>query len=164
LAIFAQKWMVGVADDRFAPETPLTRAQAAAILVRAKGLGSAKPAAANPFTDVPSAHWASKEIAIAKEEGLIEGTSARTFAPDQPIKREEMAAMLARVAGITASAAAKSAFRDVTTTQWSYAAIAAMTEKGILEGFPDGTFRPNGQMTRAQMAAVMNRASAWFAD
>lgn len=164
LAMIAQKWMVGVADDRFAPESPLTRAQAAAILVRTKGLGSAKPASANPFADVPSGHWAAKEIAIAKEKGLIEGTSARTFAPEQPIKREEMAAMLARVAGIDASAAAKSAFLDVTTAQWSYAAIAAMTEKGILEGFPDGTFRPNGQMTRAQMATVMNRASAWFAD
>ncbi|WP_409344478.1 glycosyl hydrolase family 18 protein [Paenibacillus sp. MBLB4367] len=162
MAMLDQKWMVGVADDRFAPEAPLTRAQAAAILVRAKGLASAKPAAANPFADVPAGHWAAKDIAVAKENGLIEGTGARTFAPDQPITREEMAAMLARVAGVSSSAAAKSRFSDVSSGLWSYSAINAMTEQHILEGFPDGTFRPKAQMTRSQMAALMNRAAVWF--
>ncbi|UJF32895.1 S-layer homology domain-containing protein [Paenibacillus hexagrammi] len=165
LAAANRGWMLGTATDTFAPDAALTRAEAAVILVRALGLKSdaSTASAAASFKDVPVTHWARQEIAIAKQSGLIQGISDSRFAPDQPITREEMAALLSRVVKTTSpgatSSSAKTSFSDVPASSWSYDAITAMSRMGVVEGFPSGTFRPKASLTRAEMAALLGRVA-----
>lgn len=151
-------WMVGTSTGAFTPDAPLTRAEAAVILVRALGLTGDAGTAAASFNDVPAAHWARQEIALAKQHGLIQGISSDLFAPDQPITREQMAALLSRVVNVPSTGgAAKASFSDVPEGSWSYAAIAAMSRMGVVDGFANGTFRPQAFLTRAEMAALLSR-------
>jgi spore germination protein YaaH len=158
LAAANRGWLQGIAPDRFAPDAALTRAQAAAILVRVLGLTGEADGAAS-FQDVPLAHWAWHDIALAKQHGLIQGISDVSFAPDLPLTREQMSMLLTRVLGLAspADAAAKLPFPDVPAGSWSYQAIAALSARGLVDGFVDGTFRPGAVVTRAQMAVLLSR-------
>ncbi|MGG1517692.1 S-layer homology domain-containing protein [Paenibacillus oryzisoli] len=156
-------WMLGVATNRFAPEAKLTRAEAATIIVRALGLDKEKASSA-AFLDVSVTHWASQAIGIAKQHGLMQGISDNVFAPDQTITREEMSMLLTRALKLSSPGiAAASKFKDVPAGSWSTEAIAAMSSKGLVDGFADGTFRPGAPLTRAEMAALLSRAQALFA-
>ncbi|MGG1553687.1 S-layer homology domain-containing protein [Paenibacillus ferrarius] len=156
-------WMLGVATNRFAPDAKLTRAEAATIIVRALGLDKEKASSA-AFLDVSVTHWASQAIGIAKQHGLMQGISDNVFAPDQTITREEMSMLLTRALKLSSPGiAAASKFKDVPAGSWSTEAIAAMSSKGLVDGFADGTFRPGAPLTRAEMAALLSRAQALFA-
>ncbi|MCZ8523439.1 MULTISPECIES: glycosyl hydrolase family 18 protein [Paenibacillus] len=155
-------WMTGTATAHFEPDANLTRAQAAAILVRALEL----PAGTAPagFTDVPSAHWAYATIAAARSAGLIDGVGGGRFDPEAPLTREQLSAILVRAlslpsAGSSAAAASLPAFQDVTPSRWSYEAIRTLAREGIVSGYPDGTFRAGLPTTRAQMAVLLGRSS-----
>lgn len=163
LAAGLRGWMLGTAPGQFAPDAQLTRAQAAAILVRALGLDGEAAADGSPFADVPADHWAAYDIAVAQRHGLIQGIGAGRFAPDRAITREEMSQLLSRVLSASsppagADAAAKT-FADVPAGRWSAEAIAAMSRMGLVDGFADGTFRPGAPLTRAEMAALLSRAA-----
>ncbi|NQX62363.1 S-layer homology domain-containing protein [Paenibacillus qinlingensis] len=151
-------WMVGTAADQFAPDAALTRAEAATIIVRALGLESAASTVA-AFKDVPATHWASQNIGIAQQNGLMQGISSDRFAPDQSMTREQMSVLLSRALKLTTpvSGVAKT-FTDVPADSWSAEAIAAMSSRGLVDGFEGGTFRPLASLTRAQMAALLSRA------
>ncbi|MDR6554337.1 S-layer homology domain-containing protein [Paenibacillus qinlingensis] len=151
-------WMLGIAADQFAPDEALTRAEAATIIVRALGLENAGAASAE-FKDVPATHWASQNIGIAQQNGLMQGISNDAFAPDHSMTREQMSVLLSRALKLTtpASGGAKK-FTDVPAGSWSAEAIAAMSSRGLVDGFDGGTFRPLASLTRAQMAALLSRA------
>ncbi|UUZ92072.1 S-layer homology domain-containing protein [Paenibacillus sp. P25] len=153
-------WMTGTGENRFDPDLPLTRAQAAAVLVRAYGLENTEVTGPSPFDDVPAGHWAWKDIMIAAQKGYMQGTADATFAPDQPLTREQFCQLMARILSLPqADSSAAPAFPDLSTDRWSYAAIAAMRAKSLVDGFEDGTFRPEAPFTRAQMAAILNRVN-----
>lgn len=158
-------WMIGVSGNSFQPNAPLTRAQAATLLVRALGLNDSSAASAN-FTDT-AGHWAQKEINIASQYNIVVGTGNGKFSPDLPVTREQMAVMLDRVLGDAGdSAGGGIAFSDVNpdTLSWSYDAIMRMADRGIIAGFQDGSFKPWEKLTRAQMAVLMDRASPWISN
>lgn len=162
-SVFSKGWMNGTAARLFSPDVPLTRAQAAAILIRALqpggSAGAAKPASSG-FSDVPAAHWASREIAIAGQAGIVDGVSPGTFEPDAVITRAQMAAMLARAMKLGASSATKAAFTDVRADYWAYPYIKALTAQGALQGYEPGMFRPEYPVMRAETAALMNRLAS----
>jgi spore germination protein YaaH len=160
LAVASRGWMLGTAPDRFAPDAALTRAEAAAILVRVLGFAGETGAAPVSFTDVPPSHWAWHDIAVAQQHGLIQGISDVHFAPDAPMTREQLCALLSRALGLTSPAAggAKLSYPDVPAGSWSYGPIAALSARGLVDGFADGTFGPGAAITRAQMAALLTRA------
>ncbi|TXK74827.1 S-layer homology domain-containing protein [Paenibacillus sp. N3.4] len=163
LAAANRGWMLGIAADRFAPDTALTRAQAATIIVRALGL-SGEAADNASFRDVPATYWAWQDIRIAKMSGLIQGISSDLFAPDQIMTREQMSVLLSRALQLTSqSGAAAKSFTDVPAGSWSAEAIAAMSSHGLVDGFADGTFRPHASLTRAEMAALLGRAQPLLA-
>src|SRR5206468_4633942 len=112
-------WMTGTGENRFAPDQPLTRAQAAAVLVRAYGLENSEVTGSSPFDDVPASHWAWKEIMIAAQKGYMQGTAASTFAPEQPLTREEFCQLMVRILSLpqTDSSAAP-AFSDLSPDRW----------------------------------------------
>lgn len=147
----------GVSSTHFAPDNPLTRAQAAAIMVRALGLEEGRKP--GNFSDVTSRHWARKEIGIAAEHGIMQGKGNGRFGPEDPLTREEMAVVLERIMDIDEGDrdGEDISFRDVERDRWSYPAIHAMSRHGIFMGYDDGTFKPQHKITRAQMAALMSR-------
>ncbi len=150
-------WMQGVSSTHFAPDMPLTRAQSAAILVRALELEEGK--GADSFTDVPGLHWANKEIGIVEGHSIMQGKGNGKFGPEDPLTREEMAAILERIIDIDDEDGDREAIQygDIDSDRWSYKAINAMSRRGIFMGYEDGTFKPGERITRAQMAALMSR-------
>ncbi|WFA09024.1 glycosyl hydrolase family 18 protein [Tissierella sp. Yu-01] len=157
LAINEKGWMVGTRDFYFEPNTPLTRAQAATLLVRILDL-SRNNTTSPYFIDVQNNHWAKTDIELAAQHGLMNGKGNQRFAPDEFMTREEMATLLYRLLEVSPSDNKKqSPFKDIDSNRWSYQYILSMAENKIFEGFEDKTFRPTDKITRAQMAALLDR-------
>jgi len=108
-----------------------------------------------PFTDAET-HWAREAIAFVFAEGLMEGVSGMSFAPDAPLTRAMVATILWRMAG-SPEVADGTVFDDVAGARWYTQAIAWAYQNGIVQGFGDGRFAPGQNITREQFAAVMFR-------
>ncbi|MCX7568786.1 glycosyl hydrolase family 18 protein [Tumebacillus sp. DT12] len=158
LAVSAKGWMNGVSGTLFAPQQPLTRSQAAVILVRALRLDHLTPSA-RTFTDTQG-HWAQDLIEVAREHGLINGVGAQRFAPNDPMTREQLATLLNNVFHFTPGDVAQSPFTDVDPNRWSYPNIVAMQQRGIITGIGHDLFAPTARSTRSQVAALMYRLAA----
>ena len=160
LTAYRNSWVTGVTHDEFQPDAPLTRAQAAAILVRMLGL-SPQVTDASAFLDT-AGHWAEGYIDTARENHILEGVGGNRFDPDSPVTRAQMAAMLARLLQLN-TGSATAAFPDVpaATFAWALNDIGALNQAGILTGYPDGHFRPDQSVTRAEMAALASRTDRY---
>ncbi|HLS88681.1 MAG TPA: S-layer homology domain-containing protein [Sphingobacteriaceae bacterium] len=154
----------GVIDGAFQPDSPVTRAQFLALMVRALGLTGGAPAGV-AFSDVPADHWAFETVSIALEKGLIEGVGNGGFDPDREITRQEMAIMLARALewagraigfGDPAAALADLDDKDAVAS-WATEAVAAVKNAGLMKGRAPGQFDPDGIATRAEAATVIKR-------
>lgn len=143
----------GFPDGTFKPNATLTRAQAASILTNELGLN---PSAAG-FSDVPAGHWASGQIGAVAAAGVMSGYPDGLFKPDQAMTRAEIASVLAIAYGYSQSSAV-SPFSDLTASHWAYGSILALVDHFITEGYPDGTFRPNQSMTRAEFSVFVAKA------
>ena len=111
------------------------------------------------FTDI-AGHWGEKAILEAAEKKLITGYPDGTFKPDQAVTRAEFLVMLARALGWgDKSPAGALPFTDADRMgSWAMGAVAAAVEKGIVSGYPDGSFRPDEPISRAEMAVMIARA------
>ncbi len=148
----------GVSDDQFAPMQSVSRAQFTAMLVRGLGL---KETVEMRFADVPSTYAYAKEISAAFKAGIIDGISESVFAPDQTIKREEMAKMIVRGYEVKSGAKAKSskaaAFNDFTAvSEWAKVYVNVSAELGLIQGRQDGIFDPKGEANRAESAQILS--------
>jgi len=156
----------GYPDGTFKPNAPLTRAEAAAFIIRALE-GELISYSSKPyFADVLPNHWAFKYIQKAKEKKIVKGyPGTNLYYPDKPITREELAKMLVMalvsekiLMPVVSSKCLKgSPFPDVEQDRWSCRYIEILKNLGIITGYPDGTFRPKNFATRAEMAAVIYR-------
>ncbi|PZE20149.1 S8 family serine peptidase [Paenibacillus xerothermodurans] len=159
----AKHIVTGVTDTTFGPEQQLTRAEFAALLVRM--LGTTTMASTDVFTDVNPTDWYHDVVYQAYHAGVIEGVAAGTFAPNQPITREQMAVMIMRAY----STATGKPMGDIVVTQevkfidegqiggWARSSVRLVNGLGLMDGFPDGSFKPVDTATRAQAAAVIQR-------
>lgn len=163
----AQGLLSGYPDGTFRPSAPVTRAELARLLRRlfqalgGEGAPSGLAAAAAP-RDVAPGHWAAADIAWAQQQGLLQGYAGATFRPGAALTREELAAVLARLAdrlGVRPAPATTEAasFSDVPAGRWSAGAIRRVAGLGWMRGYPDGTFGPARTVTRAEMAAILSR-------
>lgn len=107
------------------------------------------------FTDL-AGHWAKAEIETLASKLIVNGMSASQYAPDQFITRAEFAALLVRALGLDEVEA--SGFTDVAGTDWFSGAVGAAQKARLIDGFEDGSFRPNATISREQMAAMIVRA------
>ncbi|MDW0108686.1 S8 family peptidase [Sporosarcina aquimarina] len=148
-----KKWINGFNGNVFKPEQKITRAEAVAIMGRASGLNGEKRN--TKFPDVSRNNFASGYIQSALDKGLLGGFPDGTFRPDQPVTRGEMALLLQRAFEIPYDAKQKSPFPDVTPNVSSYEAALALTQAGVTQGFPDGTFRPQETMNRATYSVFL---------
>lgn len=148
--------MVGTSADTFEPNTTTTRGMIATILWRLEG--SPMVDTAMNYTDVPSGSWYEDAIRWADSTGVVLGYGDGTFGPDDPITREQMAAMLWRYAGKPQAESSLADFTDGSeTSQWAESAMLWAVEQGLIEGMGNAQLNPQGQATRAQAATILMR-------
>jgi 2',3'-cyclic-nucleotide 2'-phosphodiesterase / 3'-nucleotidase / 5'-nucleotidase len=109
------------------------------------------------FTDLKG-HWSQQDVELLASKRVVEGQAASQFAPDARITRAEFAALLVRALGLKPDAADAKAIKDVNGSEWYAGALGAAVKAGLLDGFEDGTFRPEARISRAEMAVMISRA------
>lgn len=112
---------------------------------------------AESFSDLAASHWAHDYVASLSSNLIVEGTGAGKFEPKRAITRAEFAAMIVRSLGLEASGTAAQ-FSDVSSSAWYAGVVATAAEAGIVQGDPNGTFRPNANISRQELAAMVVRA------
>lgn len=153
----------GMTATTYEPEGKLTRAQFVKLL--ACSLADAETLKTyegkHPFKD-SEGHWAEAYIAWAKDKGIVEGVSATEFDPEAPITREQMATIFGRYAlkqgiELPKSDNAAGSFPDADKiSEYAREFVELMRIAGILNGYEDGTFRPQGNATRAEAAKLFS--------
>ncbi|MGR6836652.1 S-layer homology domain-containing protein [Syntrophomonas erecta] len=144
----------GYPDATFKPDNTITRGEFATMLVKAFQLENG---AGKVFADTKD-HWAKDYIARATSHGVVSGYDADTFGPNNLITREQMAVMIARTVQL-ASLAEELLFADSSRiSQWAKEAMAGVTKKGIMKGYPDNTVNPQGNATRAEAITLIANA------
>lgn len=120
--------------------------------------------AADPkeFTDVSETHWAYQEINLLSREGAINGYEDGTFRPNNPITRAEAVKVIDLMFTSQAISDYNPNFSDIPTTHWAFDHIARVHDYKYITGYQDNTFRPNNNITRAEMAAILNRVVDLF--
>ena len=121
-----------------------------------------QPAAGGTFTDVPATHWAAGAVAFVSSQGLLQGISADTFAPGQPMTRAMLVTALWREAGSPVVNYAMD-FDDVDEDQWYTEAVRWAASEGIVTGTGKG-FSPDAALTRESLAAILFRYAGGQAD
>ncbi|MBP2001505.1 2',3'-cyclic-nucleotide 2'-phosphodiesterase [Paenibacillus shirakamiensis] len=148
----------GKTETTFEPESTVTRAEFATLLVNALEL---KAKGKSVFKDVPSNSWFANAITAAYENGLINGTSKTTFEPNKPVTREQMAVMAKHALDVKAGESIK-----VTTTAkfsdsakisaWAKAEVNVVVDRGVINGRGNNMFVPAATSTRAEAAKVVD--------
>ncbi|MFZ5643694.1 MAG: S-layer homology domain-containing protein, partial [Bacillota bacterium] len=146
----------GYPDGSFRPDEIITRGEFLSILVRVLGL---KQEAGKVFTDT-SSHWARDVISTAYNNGMIIGYGENISGVDDPVTREQMAVMLTAALKLKADQGeGNETFADkASISPWAAPAIGTLVNRGIMSGYPDGTFRPQSPATRAEALTVTVRA------
>ncbi|WP_173220626.1 S-layer homology domain-containing protein [Paenibacillus alba] len=108
------------------------------------------------FDDIQG-HWAKSDIELLASKLVVSGATDKDFAPDHAITRAEFASLLIRALALSADASAAS-FKDVQATDWYAGSIGAAVKSKLVSGYEDGTFKPNAQITREQMAVMVAKA------
>ena len=151
-------YVQGYPDGTVKPTGNITRAETAAILFRLMDEGSRKTyySTKSGFRDVATGSWYNTYVATLNNAGVITDSSNGYFRPNEAITRAELAAMLAN---FTETAGAANYFNDVSARYWAANAIAICAKLGWITGYPDGSFRPDKNVTRAELMAMINRAT-----
>ena len=157
--VYENGLMNGMGEGQFGPQGTTTRGMIVTILYRQAG----SPAASgNPFADVEPGQYYAQPIAWAASHGIVNGISATTFAPDDPITREQMATILYRYARYQGEDVSDqgnlSAFADADTiSAYAKQAMAWANGAGLINGVEGNRLNPTGQAVRCQAAAILHR-------
>jgi len=143
----------GYGDLYFRPDELITREQAAALLARALKLPSGKGV---NFSDLPPGHWSYGDVSRVVQEGVMDGYPDGSFRPGSYLTRREMAVLLARSLNLLPAFPQNSPFADVPLQDWAAGELAALKESGWIDGYADGTFRPDKNTTRAEFIHVVS--------
>ena len=156
--VYAGGLMTGVSDTAFAPEATTTRAMIVSMLARMENVTSAADAG---FADVAADDWYATAVNWAASAGIVSGISDDTFAPNDPITREQLAAMLMKYAhqykGLDVSARTDLSHYSDQPSTWAEDVVSWAVAEGLLNGVTDDQLQPQAATTRAQTAAVFQR-------
>ena len=151
-------YLIGYADGTVRPNGKITRAEVATIFfrlldddTRAKYWSSK-----NDFSDVSADKWYNNAVSTLSRMGVIGGYADGTFCPDAPISRAEFAKIAVSFTQNNGSAV-YNYFTDVKTTDWFAPYVTAAKDAGLIEGYSDGSFKPESKITRAEACAIVNR-------
>lgn len=143
----------GYPDGSFQPDKTVTRAEFTVMLVKALKL---EPKTGSTFKDT-TAHWARESISTAAVNGLISGYDQNTFGPDNLITREQAAVIIARAAQLETGDLTLNFTDTQQIASWALPGVTAAVSKSYLSGYPDNSFRPQGNTTRAEAAAIISK-------
>lgn len=143
----------GYPDGTFKPNQLITRAEFVSILVHALNLEEMDGLL---FFDTRD-HWAKDVIATAHAHGIVNGYTETIFGANDPITREQIAVMITRATGLSMENETLPFVDQGKISTWAQDAVMTLTERGIIEGFPDGSFQPQKGATRAETAVLLSR-------
>ncbi|MFX3636884.1 MAG: cadherin-like beta sandwich domain-containing protein [Candidatus Pristimantibacillus sp.] len=146
----------GYPDQTFKPNNHITRAEFVSILVKAFKLTAT---ISKTFTDT-NGSWAEDSIGTAATLGIVSGFEDNTFRSSDLITREQMVAIVVRAVKLSASSKSVSFKDNSAISSWAIEDVAAATDKGLIDGYEDGTFRAKANTTRAEATAVILKAMA----
>ncbi len=157
--VYEQGLMTGTSDTEFSPDLTTTRGMIVSILNR---LEDGPTAEAAGFTDVAAGDWYADAVNWAASEGIVAGYEDQTFRPNDPITREQLAAMLMNYAawkGEDVSARADlSSYNDAASvSSWAVETVQWAVAEGLISGMPGNLLEPQRSATRAQVAAILER-------
>lgn len=147
----------GVSETQFAPSQSMTRGMLVSVLYRFNGTSHTGN---SPFADVSSDAWYGNAVSWAYTNNLVSGVSDTSFAPNTPITREQAAVMLARYlnfSGITLENNTPDFHDTASISGYAKESVGAMQKAGLLSGDNEGNFRPDAQITRAEIASIFMR-------
>ena len=147
-------YMGGYPDGSFRPDLPITRAEAVTVLARLSGKEIANNESS--FADLRG-HWSENYVAHFEKENFFFFKTEGLFRPDLPITRGEFVALAVNVFDVKESSEV-SGFSDVSESHPFYSEIIKSAKSSLVGGYPDGSFRPDGTLTRAEAVTVINRA------
>ena len=145
-------YLSGYPDGTFGPDRNMTRAEVAQMFYAL--LNDQNVPATVSFSDVPDGAWYADAVETLASLGMFTGYPDGTFHPNSTITRAEFAAAALSFADMAPSA--RCSFPDVSAQDWFYPYVASAAEYGWIGGYPDGTFRPSGSITRAEVAVIVN--------
>lgn len=150
----------GDGSGNFLPNKEMTRAEFAQMLCALMGYTEK---AENTFTDVPNDAWYAEAILKLNSAGIMAGVGDNKAAPNDPISREQAAVLLCRAMNIKPSQDANIKFADAdSVSDWAKDAVAALTERGMINGVGDGNFAPALNINRASVATMMDNMVAEY--
>ncbi len=158
------KWLIHDAyltgsSDKFMPDGELTRAQAATLFARITSkLGyeafNENKEYKTEFSDIDESEWYANAVGFVQKLGIVSGYPDGSFKPEKTITRAEFATIISRVGEMKESA---KTFPDVPAEHWACKYVQNAYAKGLISGYPDGSFAPNKTITRAETTKIINR-------
>jgi hypothetical protein len=150
-------YIIGYPNGRVMPEGSITRAEVITAFYRLldKEYRDEIFATENPFLDVTPQLWYHKAVSSMTNGGYLQGYPNHSLQGDQSITRAEFVSLAARF--VPVDSWSKTPFTDMDQSHWAYAAVLTAVGRGWLQGYPDGSFRPDQPVTRAEALAVINR-------
>lgn len=150
----------GYDDGLFRPDNNITRAEFTTLLMKALIKSGLMPLQEGRTISDTKGHWAQEYITSAASYGIVSGYDEDTFGPDDLISREQMAVMAVKAFGLEPGAA-EIQFADADgISGWAREAVETMVKNGIMAGYPDNTFQPQGNATRAEAVTTISKASS----
>ena len=153
-------YLTGYPDGAFGPDRNMTRAEVAQMFYNL--LLDKEVTATVTFADVDGGAWYAEAVHTLATLGMIEGVGDGRFEPERTITRAEFTAIAMRFA--RRAQEGENIFSDVDEGDWFYDYVVGSIAYGWIEGYPDGTFRPDATITRAEVAAIVNRMLGRAAD
>ena len=150
-------YIVGYEDGTIKPNNNITRAEVATIFFRllTDDARARYWSQTNDYTDVAADSWYNNAISTLSNMGIINGYEDGTFQPNASITRAEFTAIATRFFDYTAEY--DGAFNDVSRSAWYADCVQAAVDMGLVDGYPDGGFHPNSNITRAEAVTIVNR-------
>ena len=153
-------YLMGYQNGEFGPDQNMTRAEAAMMFYRL--LKNKNVTITKSFADVPEDAWYATAVNTLASMGIINGIGNGQFAPNRSITRAQFVAIAMRFADELTPGTRT--FKDVPVSYWAYDYIMAATGYGWISGYSNGTFNPNGTVTRAQVTTIVNHMLGRAAD
>ena len=151
-------YLIGYSDGTVRPNGRITRAEVATIFFRllTDDARQRNWSSENNFSDVSADKWYNNAVSTLCHMGVLGGYSDGTFRPNAPITRAEFAKIAVSFAQTNGSAV-YSYFTDVKTTDWFAPYVTTAKDSGLIEGYSDGSFKPENRITRAEACTIVNR-------
>ena len=148
----------GYPDGSVKPDGEITREEITSILYRIVNHDYEKPfvAAGDKFPDVSESRWSAHDIEYMSDKNIVYGYPDGEFKPGNNLTRAEFAALIRRFAKLDATET-ENPFPDLDKSHWAYEDILALNASGLMQGYEDGTYRPENRITRAEVMTVINK-------